>query len=408
MTVERDIQTTKRRRHRRLARASDPMLVHGGGTTEQYFGQHFRGAVFPLAAGVLLYGWRVLIVATIVIGTTLATIGIWRRIGRRGRDVFPSHAAWMALLLSLMLPVHLASLRGLQSHRAIFWQLPACGALLGIMLWLLRGRAGTALHATVVVYLLVVPLFYDKLVPHYVLQHDRLFVGDALDAPPSEIAPSGPWWQGRSRGSGHDAIRISVPASESLLQYTLGQRSTPARGAILLPGLLRDRLPPLEDLVMAGHPGPIGASSVIFVIVGGLFMMYRGVIDYRVPLLIVIFAYFTWLVLPIPVAITDIGPRWAWLAMRDPSVGHAVAITFANYELAASPLVFMAFFLATAPEVRPITKSGRAVVATLIGLMAGVSQLYLSVAWGPYLALFLGGLLTPVADRCFAPRPLAV
>lgn len=384
------------------------MLVHGGGTTEDYFGQHFRGAVFPLAAGLLLYGWRVLIVAGVVIGTTLATVGIWRRIGRRGRDVVAWHAAWMALLLALMLPVHLASLDNLFSHRAGFWLLPACGTLLGIMLWLLRGRSGTALHPAVVVYLLVVPFFQQLLVPHNVLQRDRLFVGDALDAPLTSAASSTPWWLSTGKTSGHDAVRIPQPASEALLQYSLGQRNTPARGVVLLPGFLRDRLPPLEDLIMAGHPGPVGASSIIFVVVGGLFLMYRGVIDYRVPLLIVFFAFLTWLVFPIPVAITDIGPRWSWLVMRDPSVGYAVAITFANYELAASPLAFMAFFLATAPVVRPVTKRGREIVAILIGLMAGIAQLYLSVAWGPYLALLIGGLLTPVIDRFFTPRPLAV
>lgn len=384
------------------------MLVHGGGTTEQYIGQHVRGAVFPLAAGMFLYGWRVLIVAVVVIGTTLATIGIWRRIGRRGRDVSASHAAWMALLLSLMLPVHLASLTGLQSLGASFWLLPSCGMLLGIMLWLLRGRSGTALHAAVVVYLLMVPFFHERLVPHYVLHYDRLFIGDALNAPPLDNVPPEPWWQGRGRATGHDAIQVAVPASEALLQYTLGQRNAPGRGIVLLPGLIRDRLPPLEDLVMSGHPGPIGTSSVIFVIVGGLFMMYRGVIDYRVPLLIIVFAFLTWLIFPIPVGITDIGPRWSWLIMRDPSVGHAVAITFANYELAASPLVFMAFFLATAPAVRPLTKRGREIFAILIGLMAGIAQLYLSVAWGPYLALLIGGLLTPVLDRFFTPRPLTV
>jgi Na+-translocating ferredoxin:NAD+ oxidoreductase RnfD subunit len=131
------------------------------------------------------------------------------------------------------------------------------------------------------------------------------------------------------------------------------------------------------------------------------------VIDYRIPLLIVAAAFVTLLVLPIPVAITDIGPRWSWLAMREPSVGWAVAVTFANYELAASPLMFTAFFLATSPTVRPITRRGRTLYALAIGALAAVMQVYVSVTWGPYAALLLVGLLTPVADRFFPPRPLA-
>jgi Na+-transporting NADH:ubiquinone oxidoreductase subunit NqrB len=318
-----------------------------------------------------------------------------------------AHATWLALLLALALPPHLGTLAGAHSPRAAFWLLPAAGMLIAIALWVLRGVAGTALHPVVVAYLVLVPIGHQLLVPHHVLQREHLFVGDVLDAP-AEAAPAGanPWWFTRGRTAGHAAIR-AVPASESLLAYTLGRRELGERGVMLLPGLLRDRLPPLEDLVMAGNPGPIGTSSVIFVIVGGLFLLYRGVIDYRIPLLIVASAFVALLVLPIPVAITDIGPRWSWLAMREPSVGWAVAITFANYQLAASPLMFTAFFLATSPTVRPITRRGRTIYAIAIGVVAAVMQLYISVSWGPYAALLLVGLFAPVADWFFQPRPLA-
>ena len=164
---------------------------------------------------------------------------------------------------------------------------------------------------------------------------------------------------------------------------------------------------PRASCVLAGNPGPIGTSSVIFVVIGGMFLLYRGVIDYRIPLLIVLVAFAALLVLPIPLSITEHGPRWTWLALREPSVGWAVAITFANYELAASPAVFMAFFLATYPAVRPMTRRGRTVFAVAAGLLTAALQLYVSVSWGPYLAMLVGGLLTPLADRVFQPKPLA-
>ena len=37
--------------------------------------------------------------------------------------------------------------------------------------------------------------------------------------------------------------------------------------------------------------------------------------------------------------------------MLDPSVGPALGVTFANYEVMESPLMFTAFFLATRPSV---------------------------------------------------------
>ena len=43
---------------RREAHFVAAALVHSGGNLEHYYAQHFQGAVFPLAAGLLFYGWR--------------------------------------------------------------------------------------------------------------------------------------------------------------------------------------------------------------------------------------------------------------------------------------------------------------------------------------------------------------
>jgi Na+-translocating ferredoxin:NAD+ oxidoreductase RnfD subunit len=384
-------------------------LVHGGASVERYYAEHFRGAVFPLAAGLLLYGWRALVVIVAVVLSTAATTLVLRQVGRRGRDLSVPHAAWLAILFALMLPAHLGTLRGLPYPQAPFWLLPAAGMLLALVLWATRGLAGGALHPVVVTYLLLIPGFEPMLSPQHVLQRDHLFVGDVLHAAPAPAAAGGggaeAWWFRHSPGPPHAAVRLR-PASESLLSYTWGGE-VPERGALLLQGMLRDRVAPLEDLVVAGNPGPIGSSSVIFVIVGGLFLLYRGVIDYRIPLLIVLVAFVALLVVPVPVSITEQGPRWSWLAFKDASVGWAVAITFANYELAASPAVFMACFLATYPPVRPMTRRGRTLFAVVIGVLMAALQLYVSVSWGPYVALLCAGLVTPLADRWFQPRPLA-
>jgi electron transport complex protein RnfD len=164
-------------------------------------------------------------------------------------------------------------------------------------------------------------------------------------------------------------------------------------------------MPPLEDFVLAGQPGAIGTSSVIAVIIGGLFLLYRGVLDYRIPLLVCVSAFAALLVLPIPSVIAD-APHWRWAALRQPDIGWAVAITFANYEIMASPLIFMAFFLATSPSVRPMTRRGRTIYALLLGASSAALQLYLSVSYGPYFALLIVSLLTPALDRLFKVRPL--
>ena len=61
---------------------------------------------------------------------------------------------------------------------------------------------------------------------------------------------------------------------------------------------------------------------------------------------------------------------------------------------------------------RPGRRGGRGgalglLLAVWSTVLAAALQLYVSVAWGAYLALLVVGLLTPIADRAFQPRPLA-
>ena len=199
-------------------------------------------------------------------------------------------------------------------------------------------------------------------------------------------------------------IDSAIPASERLITFTTG-RQTPARAALSLEELLRDDMPPLEDLIVGGQPAPVGLGSGVAVIVGGLFLLYRGLIDFRIPLMIVLVEFAGLMVLPIPASVSS-HTTWHWLAFRRPDVGWAAGVTFANYEILASPALFMAFFLATSGPVRPMARRARTIYAILIGAMTAALQLYMNVVLAPYLALLMASLLTPALDRLFAPRPL--
>jgi Na+-translocating ferredoxin:NAD+ oxidoreductase RnfD subunit len=392
-------------------------ITHSGMHVSNFVAMHILGAVFPLSAGLLLYGWRALGVIVGVCASTAFGLALWRRVGRRGGTLRYDHAMWMALLLALTLPAHLfatsdaAGLAGIAPWPII----PAAGITLAILMWALGTSGSGRVHAVLVVHLLLVVLFRDMLVPHYTLQRMNLFRGDVLNAAtPREVRPAVgnegreitlPWIR-LPNDYARDAL-YSEPASQRLIFYTTGTES-PERTWVSLEGLLRDRMPPLENLIVGGQPGPIGTSSAIAVIVGGLFLLYRGLIDYRVPLLIFLGAYLALLLLPIPVRITERDEAWQWFIARPPpnGVGWQVALTFVHYELMASPLLFMAFFLATAPAVRPMARRGRAVYALLVGCLAAVFQLYMAVSIGPYLALLAVSMLTPVIDRLFRPRTL--
>src|SRR5690606_18938959 len=133
-------------------------------------------------------------------------------------------------------------------------------------------------------YLLLVPAFESMLVPHQVLQRSAMLMGDIEDViRPGEVQPQPkePWL--RLPQALHDAV-WREPASQRLIFYTSGNES----GWTSMDWLLRDRMPPMEDLIVGGQPAPIGMASAVAVIIGGLFLLYRHLIDWRIPLLSVL------------------------------------------------------------------------------------------------------------------------
>ena len=385
--------------------AAADVPLQGGVDLHRFFLTHVTSTVFLLTAGLLFYGWRAAVAIGLVVGS--ATIGmlVWRRVGRRGAGMRLSYGVWMAILLAMALPAHLATAQDPGPGGAVVWPiLVAAGLLLPMFLWLFGAGGSSRVHPVPAIYLLLVVMFQNLLMPNVVLHRSNLVVGDVLDAATSVPLPPAkePWANAPPQDA--DALRVQR-AAEVLGAFTSGT-TIANRGYLSLHETIRDRVPPLEDLIIGAQPGPIGAASAVAVIMGGLFLLYRGLIDIRLPMLIVIAAFVALLILPIPVRITEDTPRWHWLAMRQPDVGWSWAITLVNYELMAGPLLFVAFFLATAPGVKPMTRRARALYAVIIGVGAAALQLYLSVSYGAYLALLLASPVTPLLDRWLKPRPL--
>src|SRR5277367_3136557 len=75
-------------------------LPHSGLSVGDFYKMHFLAAMLPLAAGLMLFGWRAAAAVMLVCGGAAAGIAIWRRIGSRGRQLSYSHGLWLALLLA--------------------------------------------------------------------------------------------------------------------------------------------------------------------------------------------------------------------------------------------------------------------------------------------------------------------
>jgi Na+-transporting NADH:ubiquinone oxidoreductase subunit NqrB len=261
-------------------------------------------------------------------------------------------------------------------------------------------------HPVLLTFLLLWVCFPRDLVPHHVLQRNALLTGDIADVLPPEagrvpVQTREPWVELKPV---EPAALWREPASQRLIFFTTGLDK--GGGWQSIDGLIRDRMPPLEDLIIGGQPAPIGSASALAVIIGGLFLLYRGLIDWRIPLLMIAVAYVIMLVAPIPIVITDVGPTRRWLYATELGVGWATALTFVHYQILAGPMLFTAFFIATAPAIRPTTRRGCATFGALCGLAAALCQLYASVSFGAPLAVLLVSMLTPSLDRWIRPRPL--
>jgi electron transport complex protein RnfD len=377
-------------------RAMGSVIGHTGFNVARYQTTHVFGALFPLLAGALFFGWRALLAEMIVVGTTLFAGLIWRRIGTRGHTLRPAQLLWLGVVLAMMLPANL-----LRASTVSQWPvLPAAGLMIVILSWALGGIGSGRFHPAVVVYLLLALLYSPQLSTQTVLQRHRMLTGDLLAAPRAvETRATQFTWRKRPILPGQDAIHC-ISAAESLHNFTRpGSLANDAR--VSLDALLRDRLPPLEDCVLGAVPGTIGTTSAVAVIIGGLFLLYRGLIDFRIPLLVTATAWGALLILPIPEQ-----SHWRWMPSHVHGIGWGMGFTLANYEVLASPLLFTAFFLAGSPNVRPLTKKGRIFYAVLLGLLAAIFQMYVSVCLGSYIALMLVGLMTPILDRYLMSRPL--
>ncbi len=384
--------------------------------TRRFVLVHMVGLLPALAAGIVAFGWRALLSMALVVAGGLVGYLAWKTVGRRGRLLDPLHVAWSSLILAAMLPAHLAVAGTTDllasTHVALWPILPAAGLALAASIWLLGGTTGGRVFPPLLMALVVAGIMGEALTPHLVLSRERAVVGDLLNAerrPLEELSPV-PWI---ARPADYDLDATwRTPARQVLSAYTAGL-TRPERRQITMQSVLRDRLPPLEDLIVLGHPAPIGMASAAALLAGGLFLFYRGVADVKIALIALAGAYITFGLAPVPASIGTDGPAWTWGAALGGGlfgygepVGWDVGLTFVHYEMLAGPLLFICLFLAPLPSMRPLVSRWRIVFALLLGPAAALAQRYFDTALGPLIALLAISLLTPVMDRMTRARSL--
>lgn len=128
-------------------------------------------------------------------------------------------------------------------------------------------------------------------------------------------------------------------------------------------------------LFLGAIPGSLGETSALALILGGLYLLWRGIIDWRIP------AGF---------------------------IGTVAVFTFVFggdpiFHVLAGGLLLGAFFMATDMVTSPVTKRGRLIMGIGCGLITSIIRLWGGYPEGVTYSILIMNALTPLIDRYTKP-----
>lgn len=131
----------------------------------------------------------------------------------------------------------------------------------------------------------------------------------------------------------------------------------------------------ISNMLIGNIGGCIGETSAILIILGGLYLMYKGIINYVIP---------TFYICTVAILMFILG---------------GFNFTFVIYELLAGGLMLGAFFMLTDYTTSPMTKKGQIIYAVLAGLITTVIRLYGGYPEGVSYSILLVNIITPLIDK---------
>ncbi|MFQ6069572.1 MAG: RnfABCDGE type electron transport complex subunit D [Candidatus Aminicenantales bacterium] len=161
--------------------------------------------------------------------------------------------------------------------------------------------------------------------------------------------------------------------------------ATPLANLKFQEAVVHGTLTPLKELFWGNTGGCLGETSALALLIGGIFLLLRRVIDWRIPLGIIIsLSSFTGIF---------------WLA----NPGKYASPLF---HLLSGGLMIGAFFMATDIVTSPITPRGTWIYALGIGIVIGLIRLFGGYPEGVMYAILFMNAFVPLLNRVTRPRIL--
>ncbi|KIR02053.1 Electron transport complex protein RnfD [Lachnospiraceae bacterium TWA4] len=143
----------------------------------------------------------------------------------------------------------------------------------------------------------------------------------------------------------------------------------------------------LTDLVIGTIPGTIGETSVIALLIGAAYLLYKKVINWRIPC--------TYIVVEAVIA----------LIYGLVTLGGGDGFTYMLVHICGGGLIFGAFFMATDYVTSPITPKGQIVFGACLGILTALFRIFGGSAEGVSYAIIFCNILVPLIERFTLPVP---
>lgn len=139
------------------------------------------------------------------------------------------------------------------------------------------------------------------------------------------------------------------------------------------------------SMFLGSTAGTIGETSALALIIGGVFLLCRKIINYRIP-------------------VFYIGSFAIFIMIYALASGRGFDVSFLLAHLCGGGLMLGAFFMATDYVTSPITPNGKIVFGILLGLLTFLFRIFGGSAEGVSYAIILCNLLVPLIERVTVPK----